>query len=103
VAKLKDSYYSFFSLSVTLSDDGAHRVCDFDIPFYEMNAHCLTNDLYYGTGEVTEAPVGVGEGFSFRNGNLRDVFIKNRVAGLNGKLVIVATVPTDVIRNKLGL
>jgi len=98
---MDNTFYSLFSLSLTLSDDAAHRVCDFDIPYYEMNAHCLTNELYYGTGEVTEAPFGVGDVVSFKNGNLRDFFVKNRTAGNNGKVVIVASVPTEAVKDKL--
>jgi len=96
-----NTYYSFFSLSYTLSNDSANRVCDFDIPFYEMNLHCETNNIYYGTGEICEAPMVVGDVISFRNGNLRDIFIKNRTAGSNGKVILVATVPQEAVKDLL--
>ena len=96
-----NTFYSFFSLSMTLADDATHRVCDFDIPFYEMNMHCETHNLYYGTGEECSAPFTVGDVVSFRNGNLRDIFIKNRTAGDNGKVVIVATVPQESVKDML--
>lgn len=97
----QNTYYSFFSLSYTLANDTANRICDFDIPFYEMNMHCEDNNLYYGTGEECSAPFTVGDVVSFRNGNLRDIFIKNRTAGSNGKVVIVATVPQAAVKDLL--
>ena len=45
--------------------------------------------------------VTVGDVVSFRNANLRDIFVKNRTAGSNGKVVIVATVPQKVIKEIL--
>ncbi len=88
------SYYSFLSLSYTLSNDNINRVSDTPQPFYECNIHCATHPVYYGTGEICEAPLSVGDVAFFKNGNLQDIFVKNQGAGNNGKIIIVATVPT---------
>jgi len=93
--------YSFYSVALTLSDDGVHRISDYSIPFYEANFHCETASVLYGTGEECSAPLNNGDVVFFRNGDLRDFFFKNAAAGVNGKVVVVCTVPTDAIKNKL--
>ena len=92
---------TFYSISITLSDDNPHPLVNTDIPFYDVNLHCYTKALYYGTGTLLEAEIGVGDVASFRNGNLRDIFIKNKTAGENGKIVAVATIPTKYIKKAL--
>jgi len=93
--------YSFYSVALTLSDDAIHRVSDYSMPFYEANFHCETASLLYGTGEVCEAPLNNGDVVFFRNGDLKDFFFKNAAAGVNGKVVVVATVPTSAVLQKL--
>ena len=61
---------SCISLTLTMTADGAVRLTDHDIPFYEVNLHCYTNALYYGNGGVMEAYMNVGDVVSFQNGNL---------------------------------
>jgi hypothetical protein len=84
-----------------MTDDGIHPVSKFDVPFYEVNLHCYTNDLLYGDGNIMAAKIIADDVASFRNGNLRDIFIQNATAGNNGQLVAVATVPIDVIKKIL--
>lgn len=55
----------------------------------------MTNALYYGTGEVCQAPLAVGDCVFFKNGNLRDFFVQNQTPDSNGKVIVVATVPTE--------
>lgn len=94
---------SFFSLSKTQTDDSITPLTEFDIPFYDMNMHCYTNPVYYGDGSTMSAYINDGDVVFFKNGNLRDIFIKNKTAGSNGQVVIVATVPTEFIKEKLRL
>jgi len=94
---------SFFSLSKTQSTDASEPITEFDIPYYEMNMHCYTNPVYYGDGSVMSAYINVGDVVFFKHGNLRDIFIKNKTAGNNGQVVIVATVPSEFVKDKLGL
>lgn len=85
-----------------MSDDNAHPLTVQDIPFYEVNLHCYTNDLLYGNGTVIAAKILADDVASFKNGNLRDIFIKNAVAGNNGQIVAVATVPTKWSKKQLS-
>ncbi len=101
--KQPNSYSSFFSLALTLTDDNSTRITDFDIPFYDMNIHCMDNDLYYGDGSIMLTPMGVGDVAFFRNGNLKDIHIKNRNAGSNGTVYCSGTVPQKFVMQQLGL
>lgn len=94
---------TLFSISLTMTDDNAHRVVEFDVPFYEVNLHCYTNDLYYGNGSVMAAKILADDVASFKNGNLRDVLVQNVTAGNNGQIVAVCTVPTDWLRKHLAI
>lgn len=93
---------SVISFSLTMTDDNPHRVTEFDIPYYEVNLHCYTNDLLYGTGEVLAAKILADDVASFRNGNLRDFLFKNAAAGSNGQIVAVAVIPTKFVKKNLG-
>ena len=79
------------SLSLTMTDDGAHRIVDAPMYFEEVNFHCYTNALLYGTGAVVEGVMPVGAFASFRKGDLRDFFFKNQTPGSNGKIVAILT------------
>jgi len=93
---------SVYSVSLTMTDDNPHRIIEFDVPFYEVNLHCYTNDLYYGNGSVMAAKILADDVASFRNGNLRDFLFQNATAGNNGQIVAVAVVPTDFLRKQLS-
>lgn len=79
------------SLSLTMTDDNAHRIVDAPMYFEEVNFHCYTKALLYGTGAVVEGVMPVGAFASFRKGNLQDFFFKNQTAGQNGKIVAILT------------
>ena len=92
---------TFISLTMTMTDDNAHQLTQTDLPFYEVNLHCYTQDLYYGDGLTMGAYIVAGDVASFRNGNLRDLFFKNKTAGQNGTITAVATVPMEAIKKQL--
>lgn len=84
-----------------MTDDAAHPLTTADIPFYEVNLHCYTNDLFYGNGSIMAAKILAADVASFKNGNLRDIFVQNAAAAANGQIVAVATVPTKWLKDKL--
>ena len=92
---------SFFSHKITLSDDSTHPIIENPIPFYDINLRCITNAVNYGDGTTMDDYILVGEVAYFRNGQLNDIFIKNKTAGSNGEIVITGTVPTEYIKDKL--
>jgi len=94
---------SCISLAKTMAADAAEPITLDDIPFYECNLHCYTNALIYGDGAVMDAYMNVGDIVSFKNGNLREIFIQNKTAGNNGKISVVATVPTHFVKEALKL
>lgn len=87
---------STLSLVMTAGDT-AKPFTTTSIPYFECNFHCYDYDLYYGDGAVQEAIVQAGGGFNYPKGDLADIFFKNRTAGENGKIVIVATVPVQYV------
>ena len=93
---------TFYSISLTMTDDTAHPLTRADIPFYEVNLHCYTNDLLYGNGSIMAAKILADDVASFRSGNLRDIFVQNATPGNNGQIVAVASVPTKWLKAKLG-
>ena len=86
-----------------MTHDGIEAITLNELPFYEANIHCYSNALYYGDGAIMEAYVNVGDVLSFKNGNLAELFIKNKTAGNNGQIVVVATVPTARVQEALKL
>jgi len=92
---------TFYSVTITMSDDNPHRICEFDVPFYEVNLHCTTNDVYYGDGQIMAAKILADDVASFKHGNLRDIFIQNATAGQNGTVSAVCTVPNKWLMEHL--
>ncbi len=82
---------TFFSIEKTLADDGAHPIVDYDVFFEEINLHCQTNSINYGNALIQDAVMPVGSFASFKNGNLKEIYIRNTGAGSNGKVVAVCT------------
>jgi hypothetical protein len=91
---------SFISKTLTGADT-PKPLSEDNIPFYELNIHCYTNDAYYGDGTLMEAILYADDIISFRNGNLRDIFIQNKTAGNNCSIKAVGTVPSDFVKKHL--
>jgi hypothetical protein len=79
-----------------MTSDVPQPITQVDTPFIECNIHCLSNPLYYGDMSNQEAPLLVGAYAWFRDGNLKDIYVKNYTGGSNGKVVAVFT-PRKVI------
>lgn len=89
--------------SYTFTDDNPKTLTNQDIPFYHANFHAYTNPIDYGYGGHFDAYMNTGDVVWFTNGNLRDFMFKNHTAAANGKIVIIATVPTKFVIDALGL
>jgi hypothetical protein len=94
---------SFVTLSVTATHDGAFRITDQDIPFYEANFHIALNDATYGDMTAQNAPAASGSVITFPKGNLKDIWFKNAAAAANCQIICVAVVPTEYVKAALGL
>lgn len=94
---------SFISIDYTATADAAFRLTHISTPFYECNVHIYGNDVYYGTGAVSSAVAAVNSVLTFKNADLKDLFFKNKVAGNNGNVVIVASVPNKETLDALRL
>jgi hypothetical protein len=92
---------SLFSLSLTMTDNLAKRIIEYDLPFYEANIHVYTNAAKYGSSSNVDAVVNAGDVVWFTNGNLRDFMFMNNTAGANTKIVVAATVPTYYMKQLL--
>lgn len=100
---MKDFISSVISFSKTMSDDNAHRLVEYDVPFYTCNLHCYTNAIKYGTGSVCDAIIYAEDIAWLENGNLIDLLFKNETAGSNGKIVAVLTVPIETVKKLLKM
>jgi hypothetical protein len=98
-----DNPSSFLSFTKTATADAPFRLTAENIPFYDLNIHCLTHDFYYGDKAIQEADQYVGDVSFFRHADLSDIWFKNQNAGSNTKVVGVATVPTTFVKQALGL
>ena len=72
-----------------------------DVPAYDVNIHCYTNDAYYGDMKKQAAIVYAEDVIYFRNVNLRHFMFKNKTPGSNAVIEAVATVPTSLLKFKL--
>ena len=99
--QIPTSISSVVAFTMTMSDDNAHRIVEFDCPFYDLNIHCYTEDANYGNMHTTDGEILTGDVAFFRNGNLKDFLFKNKSAGSNCKIVCVATVPTKFMEQVL--
>jgi hypothetical protein len=94
---------SFFHATSTASADTPFRLSDVSIPFYEGNFHIVDENAYYGDMAAQEAPAFVGDVITFPRGDLADIFFKNYTGGSNTKIVFVGVVPTEKVKESLGL
>ena len=88
---------SYFSKKSTLSisktvGDTPNPVVLNKVPFHEANFHIYDYDVYYGDGTNMGAIAQAGSVLSFDKGDLSDFFFKNRTAGNNGRVELMATV-----------
>lgn len=97
-----DTKKSTFSFVKTITDV-AQPLVEHHIPFYEANFHVYDNDVHYGDGTVVEAIAQAGSVLYYDKGNIRDFFFKNRTAGNKGRVVVMATVPFEIVKQALGL
>lgn len=72
--------------------DGANPVTEHSLPFHEANFHIYDNDVNYGDGSGMDAVAQAGSVLYFDNGDLGDMYFKNRTAGNVGRVAVVATV-----------
>ena len=93
---------STVSVSITAGDT-AKPIVSYDLPYYECNIHIYTHDVYYGDGTTMSAIAKATDVIYFKNGNLRDFFVKNYTAGNNASVVAVAICPTKFTKGALQL
>ena len=91
------------TFDVTASTDNPFRLADADLFYYELTVWILSNDAYMGNANRISAPLSSGGVYYDRNGNLADLFFKNKTAGSNTNIVAVATVPNEEAKRVLGL
>jgi len=99
----KDAPYSFVSFTKTATTDGIFRLIDINVPFYNVNLHCLTNNAYYGDRNYVEAPLFVNDVAYFDYLDLSDVYFKNYTGGSNCKIVAVGSVPVKWLKDNFRL
>lgn len=89
-------------LTHTATDDEPFRLTGDELYYYDVTIWVSGNDCFTGTGNIIAAPVTTAMVYSDRNGNLADLWFKNRVAGSNTVITAMATIPNDLAKSILG-
>jgi len=73
--------------------------------FREVNLHVLTHNARYGDTNITAAnpSIGAGNGLSFQDVNLQDIFFMNSAAGDNTKIIAIGVKMTLARMKELGV
>jgi len=73
--------------------------------FREINIHVLTNDSRYGDTNITSSnpAITAGNGISFQDVNLEDIFFMNETGGSNTTIFAVGVLMTDARKQELGV
>jgi len=88
---------TIFSKYFTVKDT-AYRLVDSTTPFHEANLHIEDNDVYYGNGTTMTAIAVADAVISLTNGDLTDIYFKNKTAGNVAHVSVVATVDKQYIK-----
>lgn len=94
--------FSVYSAEKTI-DDTLQPFSDYDVFFYEANFHIFDNSCYYGSGINAKAEATPGSVLTFKNGNLKDFFFQNLVAGNNCRVAVTCTIPSKKTSQFLGV
>lgn len=92
-------------LSHTATNDLKFALTYNPLWFREVNLHILTHDARYGDTNITAAnpSIGAGNGLSFQDVNLQDIFFLNSSAGDNTKIVAIGVKMTPKRMQDLGV
>ena len=73
--------------------------------FREVNIHVLTNDARYGDTNISSSnhSINAGNGISFQDVNLKDVFFMNSAAGSNTTITAIGVLMTDSRKQVMGV
>jgi len=71
----------------------------------EVNIHVLTNDARYGDTNISSAnpSITAGNGISFQDVNLADIFFMNSAGGSNTTIIAIAVKMTPQRMKDLGV
>lgn len=89
----------------TAAADTKFRLVQSTVWCREVNIHILTNDARYGDMNISAAnpSIAAGNGISFQDVNLADLFFQNTNAGSNTTIFAVAVIMTTGRKRDLGV
>jgi hypothetical protein len=92
-------------LAHTATDDLKFALVYSDMWFREINIHILTNDARYGDTNITSSnpSITAGNGISFQDVNLKDIFFINSAGGSNTTIFAVGVLMTPGRKTELGV
>lgn len=91
------------SLSYTALDDAKFRLASRRMWFEDVNIHCVTAACKYGDFNRQDATIHAGDGISFRNCDLAELYFINHTAGVNTTLYVVGVLMTPARQKELGV
>jgi len=87
----------------TATDDNKFNLTSSDFWCREVNIHVATNNAKYGDVNDQPAEINAGNGISFQDVNLKDIFFKNATAGSNTTIYAIAIKMTEGRMRELGV
>lgn len=87
--------------TTTLGDDKSHNVSNVDIPFYAADMQCQTQAVKLGVAGAMDFVLYPNETYWTYNANLKDFQVMNNAAGVDGSLIVIATVPNQFVEKAL--
>lgn len=91
------------TLTKTATTDSVFRLIEKDLYYYDLTVWCLSNDAYMGDGLTMDAPFTTSQVYYDRNGNLADLYFKNKNAGSNCQIVAICTIPNPLVKQALSM
>jgi len=92
-------------LSHTATSDDKFSLTYTPLWFREVNIHVLTNDARYGDTNISSSnpSITAGNGISFQDVNLQDIFFMNSGAGANTTITAIGVKMTPKRMLELGV
>jgi len=93
----------FLQIEYTATDDLKFRLVQNDLWIREANIHIYDNDAYYGDTNNQSGVIASGNGLTFQDFNLADIFFKNFGAGSNTRVVAECIIMTNGKKRELEI
>lgn len=97
--------FSAVQIEHTATSDTKFQLSTAPMWFSDVNIHVLTHDARYGDTNITSGnpSITAGNGLSYRDINIQDLFFMNSSAGDNTKIIAIGAIMTEARKKELGV